>query len=302
MSQAIKDRTLVFTLPQGVRVKPLDFLPALTQVDGRFEGFGTVGVSHIWHMTFIDQAGYDLMLSQGSFTILDGVHVVVTKLSDGHHTAQLHWLPFWIPHSDIEQSLSILLGDKVTCTYICIPQKGFEGYFSTQRSIQSPANLAKLPYFVNIVSEGVIHKSCLFVPGRPQICFNCHLTGHMKSSCKAAKTIQAIANPNPAKPDEEENSEQSSEESPEVREEDVPDSYKIRCHDGRYIQAKGQIQVVTPPEHSDVSNTDIMDFDIKCSIKNCGYISPWLKNRISFRRLSEHLDSFHHHVFTLEKC
>ena len=199
---------------------------------------------------------------------MDGVHVVVSKLSDGFHTAQLHWLPFWIPHSDVEQSLSILLGDKVTCTYIRIPQKGFEGCFSTQRSIQSPANLAKLPYFVNIVSEGVLHKSCLFVPGRPQICFKCHLTGHMKSSCKAENITQAIANP--VKPDEEENSEQSSDESQMVDEKDIPDSYMISINHESYIQVQGQDCVITPPDYSDL--TDLTDYDfcianLKCNKK-----------------------------------
>ena len=301
MSHAIKDRTLVFTLPKGVRVKPIDFLPALSQVNGLFEGFGTVGVSHIWHMTFIDQASHDLILSQGSFTILDGVHVVVSKLSDGFHTAQLHWLPFWIPHSDVEQSLSILLGDKVTCTYIRIPQKGFEGCFSTQRSIQSPANLAKLPYFVNIVSEGVLHKSCLFVPGRPQICFKCHLTGHMKSSCKAENITQAIANP--VKPDEEENSEQSSDESQMVDEKDIPDSYMISINHESYIQVQGQDCVITPPDYSDLTDYDFCIANLKCNKKthSCGLISLWLRGRVSHRRMQEHFDMDHGDFF-LEKC
>ena len=314
MSQQIKDRTLVFTLPKRIKVKPLDFLPALFDCDGLLEGFGTVGVSHIWHATFRDLATYDLVLSRGSFTILEGVHVVVSKLGDGFHVGQLHWIPYWVPHSDIERSLSILLGDKVSCTYIRIPQKGFTDCYSTQRSITSPADLIKLPYFINVISEGITYKSCLFIPGRVQVCFNCHLTGHMRSDCLANKMTQPIADlpvqPVPAqKPEskatDEDKSSESSKSSEEVEmQEDPPrPSYQILMRGGKSLKFKGADSIVTPPDHSSVTQTDLDAFNSKCDhYKACGYVSPWMRGLISHNRLNSHFIQAHDMDFYLVGC
>ena len=74
----------------------------------------------------------------------------------------------------------------------------------------------------------------------------------MKSSCKAQKITQVIANAvEPAEEDVE-----SAEESTMEHEQIVPDSYKIRCYGGGYVQRKGQDGVVEPPEYSSVSEDD----------------------------------------------
>ena len=44
-------RTVVFTVPKGVKLVPTDFLTALQVVKGKVVAFGTVGVSHVWHCT-----------------------------------------------------------------------------------------------------------------------------------------------------------------------------------------------------------------------------------------------------------
>ena len=80
----------------------------------------------------------------------------------------------------------------VTCAYVQLPQHGFQGCFSTQRKLCSPVDLKAVPYFVDIQSEERVYRAFLFVPGRPAVCFDCGLTGHMKNACPGKQSSRTI--------------------------------------------------------------------------------------------------------------
>lgn len=184
---SVRNRTIVFTIPKEVKVTYADFAPALEPFKGKFVAFGTVGVSYIWHLTMRTVGDVDAVIDRGDFQIGE-IWVRVTRFSDVCNVATLHWLPFWVPHSDVISSLCSILGSRLSCQYITIPQKGYDGCFSTQRRIESPVALDKLPHFVQIESEGQSYRTFLFVPGRPSVCFACGVEGHMKSSCRKEKS------------------------------------------------------------------------------------------------------------------
>ena len=135
-----REHTVVFTLSRGPQVSRSDFLPFLGCVKGRMEGFGTVGVGHVWHLTLKDPSDVDTLIDQGDFVVLSR-NVSVTKLQSVLLTATLFWLPFWVPHSDVVDSFQGLLDDYISCTYVQIPQQGFQGCYSTQRKLRSPTDL-----------------------------------------------------------------------------------------------------------------------------------------------------------------
>ena len=190
-----RDRTVVFTLSRGVQVCPTDFLPFLSCVADRMVGFGTVGVGHVWHLTLLTEEDAELLDQQGYFSIKDR-QVSVSRLKSNLLTATIFWLPFWVQHDDVIDSLQTYLDDRVACTCIQIPQHGFHGCYSTQRKIRSPVDLKDLPYFIDITSEGRVYRAFLFVPGRPAVCFDCGLSGHMKNACPGVKeTLSGFKRP-----------------------------------------------------------------------------------------------------------
>lgn len=117
------------------------------------------------------------------FFIHSNIKVDVTKLSDRKFRAILHWLPYWLPNIEIEQHLNFLLEAPVTISYVRLPQPGYRGCFSTQRRVESVADLDALPHFLRVPFEGKYYKAYVFVPGRPQMCFQCGQRGHMRSDC-----------------------------------------------------------------------------------------------------------------------
>jgi hypothetical protein len=184
-------RTLVFTVPKGIKLTYTDFVPFLGPNIEFMEAFGTVGVGFVWHLTLKNVSNVQSVLGQsenGNFFIRDIIPVHVCRYSEIKHTATLFWLPYWVKNEEVENVLSQLVGSKVAVSYIRIPQQGFHGCYSTQRKVLCPAGLSKLPHFINIESEGVKHRCFLFVPGRPPICFQCGSVGHMKSKCKNNKS------------------------------------------------------------------------------------------------------------------
>ena len=179
-------RTIVFTLPRGLKAVPKDFEPVLDIVIGKMLAFGTVGVGHVWHVTLLDDQSASMLLDQGHFS-LHGKEVSVARLSTLAHTAFLYWLPFWIPNDLVEEALESLLGDCVTSTYVRMSQPGYQDCYTTQRKITSAVSLDGLPYFLPIEFERVTHRACLFVPGRQPICFQCGQVGHMRNQCHGVK-------------------------------------------------------------------------------------------------------------------
>lgn len=182
-THSVRMRTIVFTLPKGSHVTCKDFLPALHCVQDKITAFGTVGAGHIWHLTLKNISDVQLVLDLGNFYIADDILVQTSRLSDVIFTGVLHWLPYWVPHKDVCQSIEKLTAGKIMCKYFNIQQKGFKGCKSTQRKIQSTRSLKSLPYFIGIESNGSTHQTFLFVPGRRPVCFSCGLIGHKKAEC-----------------------------------------------------------------------------------------------------------------------
>lgn len=180
---SVKNRTVVLTLPKGLNVSSEDFLPFLELVRGRIIAFGTVGVGYIWHLTLKSLPDVDRVIDRGNFYIGDFL-VQVSRFSDMCNIGTLYWLPYWVPHDDVVSNISKLLGSRLSCQNIQIPQRGFEGCYSTKRRLESPVSLDKLPHFLQIESEGQVYRTFLLVPGRPPVCFHCGGSGHMKSSCE----------------------------------------------------------------------------------------------------------------------
>jgi hypothetical protein len=193
---SLKARTLVFTVPKGVKFQYADFLPFIGRNSVGIEAFGTVGVGYVWHLTLKTLEFLNDILSNvdqsGHFSIGD-IQVHVSKYSDIQNTATLFWLPYWVCHQDVQSSISKLSGYKIACSYIRIPQKGYQGCYSTQRRLVSPSGFDKLPHFIPIESEGETYRCFLFVPGRPTICFACQELGHMKSSCPNQRKTTIVA-------------------------------------------------------------------------------------------------------------
>ena len=147
-SDDIKACTVVFKLSRGQQAVPLDFAPHLEVVAESIQGFGTVGVGHIWHLTLTSQCYVEDVIAQGDFSIR-GRTVVASKLSTSLLSAVLYWLPFWVKHEDVITSLGKLLDDTVTCEYIRIDQKGSPGCYSTQRKIYAAADIKPLSHIAD---------------------------------------------------------------------------------------------------------------------------------------------------------
>lgn len=188
---SIQERTLVFTFAKGLQVNYSHFLPILAPYMGRFTAFGTVGVGHIWHITFNQVADADEFIGTYSkFVICDNlVEVSVSKYADTLNVGTIFWLPYWVPHSDVVRTIASYTENRATCTYIQIPQKEYQGCYSTKRRVESPTCLKDMPYFFNINSEGVTYRVFLFVPGREAVCFKCKKTGHMRNSCPGTEQV-----------------------------------------------------------------------------------------------------------------
>ena len=316
--QHIKSRTLVFTLSKGSRVFPKDFLPALHCVRGSIEAFGTVGVNYIWHITLSDSEATDCLFDQGNFKI-GGREVYVSRLAEGFYHATLHWIPYWVPHSDVTRSLELLLsGSKVTCSYIKVPQVGYLDCSSAQRSIKSVTSLGDLPHFIHVNSEGESYRAYLFVPGRQPICFQCHSIGHMKDQCTLSTpaqeedshpSVEADMDDNkndvePREKDEDENAH----EVPEYEDSSHPEALDV-CYDPQpyridvfnkdclfqAITYKGRTILVNPPLRTQIPLDNVAALASKCENKNlkCCLLEPWNRAQLSMPRLRKHFMSDH---------
>ena len=333
-----RDRTVVFSLSRGVQVSPTDFLPYLTCVQNRMVGFGTVGVGHVWHLTLVSEEDAELLEEQGDFTIKNR-QVSVSRLKSNLLTATIYWLPFWVPHDDVVDSLQALLDDRVTCTYIQIPQHGFHGCYSTQRKIRSPVDLKDLPYFIDITSEGRVYRAFLFVPGRPAVCFDCGHSGHMKNACPGVKkpssgfkrpsdpvdipyakkqTIEegdeAVSSVASHSPQESDMVLQEYSRSPGLqallniaKPEQLKDAkyrYKIVLVQGdksTVLTSKGNPIEVIPPDVSSIPSEQTASESRKCSATNCRMVGHWSKRKISITDMVTHLDAFHGDLLHLER-
>jgi len=191
-SDQFRRRTVVFSLPPRSWVRASDFAShiALLISGWRLHAFGTVGVGHIWHLTCDSPEVAKLIVDAGNFAIGD-IPVVVTLMQEVSFTVFLHWVPFWVPHVDVERALGAMLHGTYSCSYVRIKQKGFEGCYSTQRRVRSTVDVRKLPHFLTVKSEGLNYRAFVFVPGRAPVCFACGVEGHMKDKC-GAKDSQGV--------------------------------------------------------------------------------------------------------------
>ena len=319
-SDDIKACTVVFKLSRGQQVVPLDFAPHLEVVAGRIQGFGTVGVGHILHLTLTSQCYVEDVIAQGDFSIR-GRTVVASKLSTSLLSAVLYWLPFWVKHEDVITSLGKLLDDTVTCEYIRIDQKGFPGCYSTQRKIYAAADLRNLPHFIQIESEGETYRTFLFVPGRVPACFACNAIGHMKSSCPVAQNTANV--PAPAVPVPHTQEDVSSEET-SVHESASPahssdgdvqnDVFESTTHPTYHIwdrksrkaapavmKHKGKVvQVIPPKETHDKAKFDEL---LQCCTEiSCAGIDLFRKEQVSAEDMESHIRSCHFYILRLERC
>lgn len=318
----VKERTLVFTLPKGSKVTYVDFLPILSPFQGRLNAFGTVGVGHIWHLTFLRPKDADKFCSDHpNFRVgEDNIHVEVSKYTDELNVGMLHWLPFWVPHEDVITAISQYTGERVSCQYIKIAQKGYQNCFSTQRSLQSPVTLKDLPHFFNVESEGSSYRVFLFVPGREPVCFGCKRTGHMKSSCPNSdvavsvetraeqqrdKPVQFnrqelvnLAVPPPSQPqavplETQEEPYEESESDGQMSEEQYSMSYLRTDGIPRFIARRGRPMIVTPPSRSRIDDDILYDLLDRCTDRKCNLLDPWQDEVISLAYMKAHIMRFH---------
>lgn len=337
----MKERTVVLTLSKGSRASYADFSPILDQYEGKFEAFGTVGVGHIWHLTFKSIQDSDMFQRVHSrFTICNNeVSVLASKYLDTLNVATIYWLPYWVPHEDVVLSLAKYTGTRSFCRYVQIPQKGYRGCYSTQRRIESPVGLKELPYFFNIESEGVSHRVFLFVPGREPICFKCKRAGHMRSSCKGDSdevmdqehsvdnlglVVQDLAVSRVSQTPLEASSPSVR---PEVQKEEVvaPSESAEDCDEAldsipdkdlfiyriRETRRNGSLRTVmlggakmfdiNPPTASTVDD-DVYEHAIsRCDSSKCYLIRLWEDEIISHARMKYHFDQCHSGKYSLEK-
>ena len=202
--------------------------------------------------------------------------------------------------------------DPVASTYIKIAQQGYKGFYSTQRSIHSVADLSDLPYFIPVKYEGKTYRTFLFIPGRPPVCFACKAQGHMKSSCPNTSKYPAVpASLPPPEPDQKISTEDVVEETADGNhgeddsevERDV--SYRIEVPKGdkkSYITYESEVLEVTPPEERRERYTDSeKKLRTKCTSKKCFWIPLWAGNRLTFQDMDDHLSNVHEH-FQLVEC
>lgn len=189
--QSIKDRTVVLTLPTGSDITYKDFLPALNYVRDRIVALGTVGIG-CWHLILKETTDVELVLAIGNFNIADNILVQISRFSDVCFTGILFWLPLWVPHSDVCHAFENLLSSKITCQYVNILQRGFQGCMTTQRKIQSTTSMKPLPYFIDIESNNSIYRTFLFVPGRRPLCFACGSIGHKRRQCVKIQDLKDV--------------------------------------------------------------------------------------------------------------
>ena len=327
-SSDIQSKTIVFTLPKGCRVTPQDFLPALNVISGKITAFGTVGVSHVWHLTLDDLNDVDSLVDQGDFKV-KSYPVAVTKFDDGCYSATLHWLPFWVPNCVVESCIGSLLSDDIIhSSYVRIPQPGFKDCFGTQRKINSAKDLKKLPYFVPVKYEGTVYRTCLFVPGRDPICFQCNAIGHMRNQCTIEKTTAQtshICDPETKDVSSEHTKDSSSEtekeedmeelevqQGPEAENPVKPASFRIiyaTNNKEKYYSNNGIVAVVTPPHHLIADPEELDDLALCCKSRRsrrpmssyCILLEEWNASEITENYMRQHFHEYHP-SYSLEQC
>lgn len=305
VSGSCQSRTVVFSLPPGAHASPHDFSDQLEKYEGQFVAFGSVGVSHEWHLTCCSSETVTAIVEEGDFLIKGNVPVKVSKLSDISQVGILHWLPFWVDNGLVEAALADYLPSvqfRVTHKYIPGGRFAGTGVYSTQRRVVGSGDISKLPYFLDIVSEGKAHRAHLFVPGRQQICFSCRKIGHMKGQCSQAILVDKV----PEVQEKEESSSSSGEESLGEEEEQVQvvkgRSYKILYEKDDVIaplRSDGHDMIVCPPPHSTICLQDYQAALKKCSHGMCHLIRYWRQEHVSYARLNMHLDEYHQGRFKI---
>jgi hypothetical protein len=166
-----------------------DFDPLLSPFSEYIECFGTVGVGYVWNLTLKSSDHIDVVLAatdNGNYFVKQVIPIFLSKSTEVLQSATLFWLPYWVSNDHVASVLSNLIGSKVSCTYIRIPQGSLQGCYTTQRRLVCPAGFAKAPHFVNILFETESYRCHVFVPGRPPVCFACGLEGHMRNRCEAS--------------------------------------------------------------------------------------------------------------------
>jgi hypothetical protein len=163
-----KLRTLVITCPKGSKFVYSDFDPLLSDFRQYIECFGTVGVGYVWNLTLTHSHHVDVVLSKtdnGNFFVKNVIPVFVSRFTEVKQSATLFWLPYWVPNDLVIQQLSIVLGSKVSCSYIRIAHGSLNGCYTTQRRLVCPVGLEKLPHFVDIFFENERYRCHVFIPG-----------------------------------------------------------------------------------------------------------------------------------------
>ena len=279
-SDPIRLRTVVLTVEDKSHLTPVDFLPVFQDrlLKGQITAFGTVGVGYVWHLTLDSSNVTSAFVQKGDFNI--GSTLVKTCIMDQvAYTAFVHWIPFWVPHVDVECALASVLQGTYKSSYIRIAQKGYEGCFSTQRRIRSTADMSSLPHFIKIHSEGLTYKGHVFVPGRKPVCFNCGSEGHMKSDCGA------IANPEVSE----------SVQLEELPFESMPES-TLCAGKPVAVRLKRSIKKhkISVPKQSKVSSKEIRQVaSLVCEASSCGLNTHWKDGLISWDDMADHLIDYH---------
>lgn len=332
---AYKVRTVVFTLPVGSRVVPQDFLEALGSIKGMMVAFGSVGVSHIWHLTCVSESAVDVLVSNGDFLIKENsIPVRVSRLSDIPTVAVVHWLPFWIDNFVIENTLRNHLpsSTSIAVSHKLVSGGGFSNVYSTQRRVQGVGDLSGLPYFVEIESQGKRYRAHIFVPGREQVCFSCHKVGHMKGQCPQVQ--QEVSEQVEGQAENQDTSHGSSNQdncrSPHLSEysslghghyrsfvcssefeyqgDSEPEpvvadrGYKVSLGSKGslgFFQRKGADLVVSPPSYSTIEDEVYEEGQSRCTTDVCMLMGHWRKGLLSAKRFEFHLSNYHLGSFAL---
>lgn len=184
-SDRFRRRTVVLRLPVASLVPITDLFDSLASRCklSDIEALGTVGVGHVYHVTFFHESKAISVVKTGNFQVR-GVPVVVQHMPTVSFTVFVHWVPYWVPHGDVERSLEKVLMGNYRCSYVRVAQKGYPDCYSTQRRVRSVVDVRKLPHFLTVSSQGLNYRAFIFVPGREPVCFKCGQEGHMRDKCE----------------------------------------------------------------------------------------------------------------------
>ena len=187
--EAIMKRTLLFKLPREGGLYTSEYFVGMFKQKGippsAIEALGRLSRGCDWHVTLTP--GNENLLEK---LLLEQVWVKsrlakVSCVARNIVKLRIHWLPYFIPRSIIQDQLKV---------WGHIEQYAEESNISLglthaksliRAAVMEVPKIASVPHTGNLVFNGIQYPFLITMPGRPPICLRCKEVGHIRKDCQA---------------------------------------------------------------------------------------------------------------------